>query len=69
MDLPRSFEIFYFFNSVFKLKKILYSLKPTPNTLYDRLQSFLTNNALNIDKINIVFFFLTKRKGKDILIV
>ena len=67
VEQPQSFEIFYFFNNVFKLKKILYSLKLTPKTLYDRLKSFLTNNAFNIDKINIAFFFLTKRKGKDML--
>ena len=49
------------------LKKVLYGLKQTPKTWYERLSSFLVSNGFVKGKIDTILF--TKHVDSDILIV
>ena len=45
VEQPSNFECFINTNHVYKLKKALYGLKKIPRAWYERLSTFLLNNA------------------------
>ena len=51
IEQPPRFEIFKFFNHVFKLNKAFYGLKQAPRAWYGRLRKFLMDNKFKRGKV------------------
>ena len=64
---PPSFENHEYPDHVFKLNKVLYDLKQTLRTWYERLSKFLLENNFSRRKVDIIFFY--KKKDKEILVI
>jgi hypothetical protein len=64
---PPGFESIEFPHKMYRLRKALYGLKPTPRAWYGRLREFLFSKGFEMGKVDKTLFLL--REGDDILIV
>jgi hypothetical protein len=54
-------------NHVYKLRKVLYTLKQAPRAWYERLRIFLLSKGFIMDKVDTTLF--TKKIGKDLFML
>ena len=67
VEQPLGFESNEFSNHVYKLNKVLYGLKQTPNAWYERLSTFLLNNEFTKGSVDTTLF--TKCKNQYLLMI
>ena len=67
IELPPGFEDHQFSNHVYKLNRVLYSLKQAPRAWYKRLSKFLIKNDFKRRNMDITLFL--KKENESLLVV